>query len=166
MLKIRGSSAKDEGALLSSVVNELKLTLITACRNSVHVIKDNLMSVKGQQVCPELEHLFQDGNSHDGTMDLLKEYQRSANYNVSIQSKTDEGFYDALNSGLQRVSGDIVGILNSDDWLANYTVLREVVDLFEKNPDIMVVYGDLNYVKYIESERAKDKRDGFKVVRR
>jgi glycosyltransferase len=98
-----------------------------------------------------VEHLIIDGGSKDNTMEIVAGFPHIK----QICSEKDRGIYDAMNKGVKRATGDIVGILNSDDFYASENVLREVVDTFEQS-GCDAVYGDLQYV---------DKDDVSKVVR-
>lgn len=82
---------------------------------------------------------MQDGGSTDGTLDIL------SGYSAETISAPDEGIYDAINKGISRATGDIVGLLHSDDFFASETVLCEVARAFE-DPSVDGVYGDLQYV--------------------
>lgn len=94
-----------------------------------------------------------DGGSSDGTLELLE--SERANIAVLI-SEPDDGIYDALNKGLANATGDIVGIMHSDDFFANDSVLEWVANAFS-DPDVDGVYGDLDYVS---------KDNPSKVIRR
>jgi len=92
----------------------------------------------------------QDGGSQDDTVTIARAYQ------ANCISEGDKGLYDAMNKGIQRASGDIVGILNSDDFYAGDQVLVRVQEAFQ-DPNIKAVYGDLDYV---------DPEDTGKVIRK
>ena len=140
----------------------MKVSLITSCYNSSGVIPDNLESVREQVGNFELEHVIQDGGSTDGSLKQLEAYRQSVDYDVSIQSGPDEGFYDAINKAIGRSSGAVIGLLNADDWYASNEVLQTVVEAFDNNPELEVVYGDMDFVEEFEGEAV----DGFKVIRR
>jgi glycosyltransferase len=128
----------------------MKVSVITATFNSAATLTDTLSSVR-DQTYPFVEHLIIDGGSKDNTMEIVAGFPHIK----QICSEKDRGIYDAMNKGVKRATGDIVGILNSDDFYASENVLREVVDTFEQS-GCDAVYGDLQYV---------DKDDVSKVVR-
>ncbi|MFN5646918.1 MAG: glycosyltransferase family 2 protein [Sphingobacteriales bacterium] len=128
----------------------MNVSVITATYNSAATVADTLRSVRDQSY-PLVEHLIIDGGSKDNTMEIVAGFPHIK----QICSEKDRGIYDAMNKGVKRATGDIVGILNSDDFYASENVLREVVDTFEQS-GCDAVYGDLQYV---------DKDDVSKVVR-
>jgi glycosyltransferase len=118
----------------------MKVSVITATFNSAATLTDTLSSVR-DQTYPFVEHLIIDGGSKDNTMEIVAGFPHIK----QICSEKDRGIYDAMNKGVKRATGDIVGILNSDDFYASENVLREVVDTFEQS-GCDAVYGDLQYV--------------------
>jgi glycosyltransferase involved in cell wall biosynthesis len=128
----------------------MKVSVITATFNSAATLTDTLSSVR-DQTYPLVEHLIIDGGSKDNTMEIVAGFPHVK----QICSEKDRGIYDAMNKGVKRATGDIVGILNSDDFYASENVLREVVDTFQQS-GCDAVYGDLQYV---------DKDDVSKIVR-
>lgn len=118
----------------------IKISLITATLNRAHVLGDALASVAAQTY-PNIEHIVIDGGSSDQTEALMQEASVSV-----FRSAPDSGVYEALNKGMALASGDIVGVLHSDDIFASNEVLERVASCFE-DPSVMVVYGDLEYVK-------------------
>lgn len=93
----------------------IKISIITPCFNSAKTIRDTLNSVLAQGY-ENLEHIIIDGKSTDGTLDLVNEYKEKAPYEVKIISEKDNGIYDAMNKGIRMATGELVGIINSDDW--------------------------------------------------
>ena len=134
----------DEGAV---AVRPL-VTIVTAVRDRVETIGDAVASVRAQ-TWPSVEHVVVDGVSTDGTLDALRGLAAPSMLTVS---EPDTGIYDALNKGLARARGDVVGLLHSDDLFADATVLERVVHAFE-DPAIDVVYGDLEYVSAADPSR-------------
>jgi glycosyltransferase involved in cell wall biosynthesis len=120
----------------------MKISVITVCFNSEKTILDSINSIINQKGV-ELEQIFIDGKSSDSTIDLIKPF---LNDNVILVSEKDFGIYDAMNKGIQMASGDVIGILNSDDVYFNESVLKNVSEIFRTNPQIDIVYGDLVYV--------------------
>ena len=118
----------------------MKISIITATYNSARTIRDTLKSVAAQD-SGDIEHLIVDGLSKDETLSIVKEFDHVA----AVLSEKDDGIYDAMNKGVRAATGDIIGILNSDDFYVNESVLSKVKKQFE-DPAIDAVYGDLQYV--------------------
>lgn len=125
----------------------MKVSIITACLNSSETVKDCLNSVKKQSHF-DIEHIIIDGGSKDETLDIIKE----TSDNCLVFSSEDKGIYDALNKGINQASGDIIGILHSDDFFAYSEVINEIVNEF-KNKNCDGVYADLDYVDRSEKEK-------------
>jgi glycosyltransferase involved in cell wall biosynthesis len=130
----------------------MKVSIITATYNSEFAISDCVQSINKQSYS-DIEHIIIDGKSFDNTLDIIR---GQPNRVTKIISETDRGIYDAMNKGILTSNGEIVGILNSDDVYFNDNVITEIVNLFEKNPQLDIVYGNIVYV---------DKRDLNKIVR-
>jgi glycosyltransferase involved in cell wall biosynthesis len=119
----------------------MKVSIITTTYNSALTIEDTIKSVLDQDY-PDIEYIIIDGGSTDGTMDIVNKYKdRIAN----IVSEKDEGMYDAMNKGIKLATGDVVGILNSDDIYTSNDVIRTVVEKLEADGTDSV-WGDLVYV--------------------
>lgn len=129
----------------------MKISIITAVFNRAHFISDAIESLQNQ-THSEIEHVVIDGASTDGTLELL--HTRLDRHAVLV-SEPDNGIYDALNKGLARATGEVVGVLHSDDIFADDGVLENVAKAFS-DPAIDAVYGDLQYVS---------KEDIQKVIR-
>lgn len=119
----------------------MKISIITASFNSAGTIRDTLQSVAKQDYQP-VEHIIIDGLSRDNTLAIVGEFPHVAR----VVSEKDNGIYDAMNKGVQLASGEVVGILNSDDFYNSPEVLSRVMAAFQ-DPSVDVVYGDLQYVK-------------------
>jgi len=125
---------------LKAESKSLKVSIITATYNSSKTIIDTVNSIKNQSY-NNIEHIIIDGVSKDNTIDLIK----NSNPNCIIYQGKDDGIYDAMNKGLKVTTGDIIGILNSDDFYPNENVIEKIVDLFNsENYDAS--YGDLIYI--------------------
>jgi glycosyltransferase len=94
------------------------------------------------QSCQEVEYIIIDGGSTDATLEIINKYKDKI---FKIISEPDKGIYDAMNKGIKMATGDIVGILNSDDFYNNPNVLDNVINEFKRS-DVDVVYGDIVYV--------------------
>lgn len=110
----------------------MKITIITVCYNSAKTIKDTLESVL-KQTYDNYEYLIIDGKSKDNTLDIVKSYGKKFNGKLKYISEKDNGLYDAMNKGIKMSNGDIIGIINSDDVLANENVFQKIVDAFQEN---------------------------------
>lgn len=113
----------------------MKITLITVCYNSEKTIKDTIESVL-KQTYKNYEYLIVDGNSKDKTLDIIKSYEKKFNNNLKYISESDKGLYDAMNKGIKLATGDIIGILNSDDILYDENVFQKIIDNLEDNDGI------------------------------
>lgn len=122
------------------------VSIITGTYNSALFIADCVKSVHQQQYRP-IEHIIIDGDSIDATTSIIKQMPNSV---TTLVSEKDEGIYDAMNKGLKLAQGEIVGILNSDDFYTSDEVVQQVVRAFE-DPSIDCVYGDLVYVDQLNT---------------
>ncbi|HYF31975.1 MAG TPA: glycosyltransferase family 2 protein [Chitinophagaceae bacterium] len=116
-----------------------KISIITATYNSATTISDTLDCVAKQDYA-NVEHIIVDGKSSDDTLQIVHNYPHVA----KVVSEKDKGIYDAMNKGLKLATGDIIGILNSDDIYVDGQVLSKVARAFEQ--DIDACYADLKYV--------------------
>ena len=119
----------------------MTISIITATYNSAATVKDTLGSVAIQQY-PFVEHIIIDGSSKDKTLTIVNEFPHVA----KVISEKDKGIYDAMNKGVKLATGDIVGILNSDDFYTGPSILEKVAATFE-DPLVEAVYGDLQRVE-------------------
>lgn len=94
----------------------MKFSIVTISFNSEKTIERTIKSVLGQ-TCKDYEYIIVDGASKDGTLEIVKKYEPLFEGRMKWQSKPDNGIYDAMNKGVQIATGDIIGIVNSDDWL-------------------------------------------------
>jgi glycosyltransferase len=117
-----------------------KITIITVAKNAATHIRDCLESVAAQSLAAE--HLLVDGCSSDNTLRIAKSVP---NKNLEIISEVDDGIYDAMNKGIRRANGDVIGILNADDIYFDKTILERVARVFDDD-NIQACYGDLIYV--------------------
>ena len=124
----------------------LKISIITATYNSGKTIKDTLESVLNQSY-KNYELIVKDGGSKDNTLDICREYEQRFKGRIKIISSPDKGIYDAMNQGVGMATGDIVGILNSDDFYTADDILDRIVIEFDADKNIEAVYGDIHFVK-------------------
>jgi glycosyltransferase involved in cell wall biosynthesis len=104
----------------------MKVTIITVAFNAAKTIGDTLSSV-ASQTYPDIEHILVDGDSTDGTQEVIKEYQHVAHF----ISEKDEGLYFAMNKGLALATGDLVAVLNADDFYTSTSAIEKVVNMFK-----------------------------------
>jgi len=128
--------------------SECLISIITATWQSVGTLPDCLASVAGQ-TWPRREHVVIDGASTDGTVDLVNSHVPPVSCFVS---EPDAGIYDALNKGIARARGDVIGFLHADDLYASADVLEQVAEAFA-DPTVDAVYGDLQYVRKEDTSR-------------
>lgn len=110
--------------------------------NSSTTIETTLDSVQAQGY-PDLEYIVVDGGSTDATLDVVRNYPGLV---TQLISEPDRGIYDAMNKGVQRATGEVVGILNSDDFYRHSRVLQEVAEAFTADPELEVLMGDVDFV--------------------
>ena len=122
-----------------------KLTLVIVTCNSRHTLYDTINSVL-QQTYPYIEYIIIDGASTDNTVGVIKQYEHDFNERLRWISEKDDGLYDAMNKGFSMATGDVIGIINSDDVLADPAAIEKVVKCFERDETIDAVYADLYYV--------------------
>lgn len=123
----------------------MKISIITATYNSGKTLRDTIESVL-RQTYTNYEYIIKDGGSKDDTLEICREYESHFEGRMKILSAPDKGIYDAMNIGIEAATGDVVGLLNSDDYYTSDDVLQTVADTFE-NKDIDAVYGDIHFVR-------------------
>ena len=127
----------------------LKISIVTAVLNRAGTIAQAIDSLNQQSYPSDLvQHIIIDGLSTDGTREICELHRNSSSMLIS---ESDEGIYYALNKGIELATGDIVGILHSDDFYADQNILNDVAKLFECGVDI--VYGDLNYISKLDTRK-------------
>ncbi len=124
----------------------MKVSLITVTLNSSKYLEGCIRSVINQRY-PFIEHIIIDGGSTDDTLSIIRNYE---NYLSTWISEKDNGMYHAINKGMKMATGDIIGILNSDDLLASPDVISEIAHCFTTN-NIDSIYGDLVYVDPVDT---------------
>jgi glycosyltransferase involved in cell wall biosynthesis len=126
----------------------MKISVITAVLNSKDFIEDSIQSVL-HQTYKNIEHIVIDGGSTDGTVGTIEKYQLGI---TKIVSERDDGIYDAMNKGIRLATGEVIGILNADDFYPDSGILEKVAQVFG-NEDIESCYGDLEYVDAVDTAR-------------
>ena len=127
----------------------MKISIITVSYNSAKTIEDTIKSVLSQTY-PDIEYIIIDGGSTDGTLEIIKKYRDKI---AKFISEPDKGLFDALNKGIKMATGEIVGILHSDDFYADGKIIESIAGAMAKqNAD--VCWGDLVYVDRNDIEKA------------
>ncbi len=129
----------------------MKISLITVTFNSASTVRTTLQSV-ANQTWNDIEHIIVDGNSVDGTLEIVKDFKHVN----KIISENDKGIYDAMNKGIMNASGNIIGFLNSDDWFYSDFILEEIASEFISHK-LDAVYGDLEFVKDEKDKKPRRK---------
>jgi len=139
----------------------MKISIVTISYNSAKTIADTLRSV-ATQTHTDIEHLIIDGQSSDKTM---QEVAAQSHPKLIFSSEPDKGIYDAMNRGVKRATGEVIGILNSDDFYVRDNVLKEVAAAFAIDPALDVVLGDVDFVKSgdLENPVRTYQASGFKT---
>ena len=128
----------------------MKISIITATFNRGHFIESCVLSILRQDI-KDVELIIIDGLSTDSTFEKLRPLIKK-NKNIKFYSETDSGIYDALNKGIDKANGEIIGFLHSDDVFYNSEVLKKIICKF-KNHDIDGLYGNLEYVEKIDTNK-------------
>ena len=134
----------------------MKVSVITVCYNRKTTIEQSIKSVLNQDY-PNIEYIVVDGNSSDGTKDIIESYSDQISKYIS---ERDSGMYDAINKGLSMATGDIVGLMHSDDVFYDTTVISKIVEVFKNNPDTDAIYGNGIYVTNDEEQKIVRNRIG------
>ena len=123
----------------------MKVSIVTVTFNSAGTVRDTFESVLRQRH-PDIEYVVMDGGSADDTVDIIKEYEPKFGGRMKWVSQRDRGMYDAMNNGIRMATGEVVGIINSDDFYHRDDIIAKVSEAFEKN-DIEALYGDVRFVR-------------------
>ena len=122
----------------------MKITIITATYNSGQTLTDTLESVLRQSYT-DIDYVIVDGGSKDDTLDIIRRYEPRFEGRMRWISEPDKGIYDAMNKGIRMATGDVVGLLNSDDFYTSNDVLEHVARALS-DPNVDAIYGDIHYV--------------------
>nr|WP_314494003.1 glycosyltransferase family 2 protein [uncultured Chryseobacterium sp.] len=129
----------------------MKVSIITVCWNSEKHIRTAIESILNQTYS-NIEYVIIDGGSTDRTLDIIKSYEPLFNGRMHWISEKDQGIYDAMNKGIDKTTGEVVGLLNSDDIYISNNVIENIVDCF-KNNNVDSVFADLFYVKEYDTDK-------------
>jgi len=122
----------------------MKISIITVTYNSASTFRDTIESVLNQSYS-DIEYIVVDGLSKDNTVDIIKEYEPKFNGRVHWISEKDKGMYDAMNKGIRMATGDVVGIINSDDFYHRIYVIAEIAKAFEDD-NVQATFADVRFV--------------------
>lgn len=123
----------------------MKISVVTVTFNSDKTIRDTIESVL-KQVYSDYEYLVIDGGSKDKTVDIIKEYEPKFGGRMKWISEKDKGMYDGINKGIRMATGDVVGIINSDDFYHRTDIFDIINKIFEEDKNIQAIYGDVRFV--------------------
>lgn len=126
-----------------------KISIVTVVFNNEKTIVDAIQSVLNQSY-PHIEYVVVDGGSNDKTVPLINSFKDQIGYFIS---ERDKGLYDAMNKGIQASTGDVIGILNSDDLYQDSGVIAAVMEQFNNDSKLDILYGDLVYVKSDDTDK-------------
>lgn len=139
----------------------MKVTIITSCFNRVTTLEGAIISVLEQDY-PEIEYIIVDGASKDGSLNIIKKYdeytkseefiRKHPSFSFRYQSEPDHGMYEGINKGLRMATGDIIGLVHSDDFLFTEHTISDIVKEFE-NSQADFVYGDGLYVDFHDTRK-------------
>lgn len=129
----------------------MKVSIITATYNSAATLEDTIKSVL-QQTYSNIEYIIIDGASKDNTLDIVKQYEPQFGERLKWLSENDSGIYDAMNKGIKMATGEIVGILNSDDYFTSPDVIERMVATFD-DQSLDAVYGDIHFIRDEKPEK-------------
>lgn len=123
----------------------MKVSIITVSWNSQKTIHDTIESVLNQTYS-NIEYIIVDGLSKDSTIDIIKEYEPKFNGRLHWISERDKGMYDAMNKGITMASGDLVGIINADDFYHRNDAISEIIKVFN-NSNVQAAFADVRFVR-------------------
>jgi len=123
----------------------MKISVITVTFNSDKTLKDTIESVL-KQTYTNIEYIIIDGLSSDNTVNIIRQYEPKFKNRLKWISEKDQGLYDAMNKGFRMATGDVIGIINSDDLFAEVTAIEKIMNCFESHLEADAVYANLYYV--------------------
>ena len=129
----------------------MKISIITVTFNSANTVEDTIKSVLSQEY-KDYEYLVVDGGSKDATVDIIKKYEPLFEGRMRWISERDKGMYDGINKGIRMAKGDVVGIINSDDFFHRTDIFNKVAEAFE-DKSIEAIYGDVRFVNPDDLEK-------------
>lgn len=130
----------------------MKISIITVTYNSEKTLQETINSVLNQTY-KNIEYIIVDGKSKDKTIEIIKKYENLFQGKLKWVSEKDNGIYDAMNKGISLATGDIIGILNSDDIFYDNNVVSDIANYF--TPDIDAIYGNLVFVNSQDTRKVE-----------
>lgn len=130
----------------------MKISIITVCYNSEKYIRTAIESVLSQTYTA-IEYIIVDGGSKDDTVSIIQQYEPKFNGRMKWVSARDNGLYDAMNKGIQMATGDVIGLINSDDLFCDTYAIEKVMNIFIANQKLDSVYADLYYVSQNDTDK-------------
>lgn len=124
----------------------MKISIVTATYNYASTLEQTIQSVL-QQTFPDIEYIIIDGNSTDETPQIVARYAKQFGERLIYVREADKGLYDAMNKGLRLATGDVVAILNADDFFTSNDIIERVADYMSEHKEIDAVYGDVHFVR-------------------
>lgn len=124
----------------------MKVSIITATYNRSITLQHTIQSVLNQSYC-NIEYIIVDGASTDNSLSIIQKYEPAFNGRLNWISESDNGLYDAINKGIGMATGDIIGILHSDDFFTDNHIIEQIVYAFQRNKECDAIYGDVHYVR-------------------
>lgn len=147
----------------------MKISIITVSYNSAETIRDTIESVLNQTYS-DIEYIIVDADSTDNTVEIIREYEPKFGSRLKWVSEKDDGLYDGMNKGIKIATGDIVGIINSDDFYHRNDIIQFIANSFIENKDVQATFADIRFVnpdnldktvRYYASKRFKTWRLRF-----
>lgn len=129
----------------------MKVSIVTATYNSAQTLSDTIQSVLSQTY-ENIEYIIVDGASSDATVDIIRQYETLFRGRMKWVSEKDGGIYDAMNKGICMATGDVVGILNSDDYFTSNDVVERFVPVFD-DVEVDAIYGDIHFIRDGQPEK-------------
>lgn len=123
----------------------MKISVVTVTFNSAKTVRDTIESVLSQKY-DDYEYWVIDGGSKDSTVDIIKEYEPRFGGRMRWISERDKGMYDGINKGIRMATGNVVGIINSDDFYHRTDIFQIINDAFTNNKGVEAIYGDVRFV--------------------
>lgn len=123
----------------------MKISIITVSFNSASTVRDTIESVL-TQTYKNIEYIVVDGKSNDNTVGIIQSYESKFGGRLHWISEPDKGLYDAMNKGIQMATGDVVGIINSDDFYHRNNIIEEIIKVFLEDASIQATFGDVRFV--------------------
>lgn len=124
----------------------MKVSIITVTYNRNATLQHTIQSVLNQTY-DNIEYIIIDGASTDNSISIIQKYESKFDGRLKWVSEPDKGLYDALNKGIKIATGDIIGILHSDDFFTTNNIIEQIVSSFQNNKECDAIYGDVHYVK-------------------